>query len=102
VGRLTVADLACGRTGDKGRTLDLTLVAGDREAYERVAAVVSAERVAAIFDVPRCDRYEVPGLLALKYVVPEALDSGPTASTHAGLHWQKTAIAPLLALAVPD
>lgn len=100
MGELTVGDLACGRAGDKGRILDLTLVARDRAAYEALAEQVSAERVAALFDGDRGTRYEVPGLLALKYVLPEALDAGPAASTHAGLHWQKAAISAVLALEV--
>ena len=45
-------------------------------------------------------RYEVPGLLALKFVLPEALAGGVYATLRPGLHWQKAAIWLLLDLDV--
>lgn len=99
---LTVGDLACGRSGDKGSTLDLTLVARDRDAYATLVSVLSAPTVAALLGVPAAERYELPKLLALKYVLPGALDAGPWASRKAGVHWQKAAISPLLALELPE
>jgi hypothetical protein len=98
VGLVSVGDIACGRAGDKGTVLDLSLVAVDREAYELLAAQLPAARVGAIFGADDARRYELPGLLALKYVLPSTLDAGPTASRRAGIHWQKTAISPLLAI----
>ena len=47
-------------------------------------------------------RYEVPGLRALKFVLPQALPGGVYASLHPGLHWQKAAIWLLLDLRVED
>jgi hypothetical protein len=98
MGHLTVGDLACGRAGDKGTVLDLTLVAAEPRAYELLERALSAEVVGAIFQTSDIRRYEIPELLALKYVLPTALDAGPTASRRAGVHWQKAAISPLLAL----
>jgi hypothetical protein len=98
MGRLTVGDLACGRAGDKGTVLDLTLVASERGAYELLARALPAEAVGAIFETNDVRRYEIPELFALKYVLPTTLDAGPTASRRAGVHWQKAAISPLLAL----
>ena len=43
-------------------------------------------------------RYEIPGLLALKFVAPEALAGGVYATLRPGLHWQKAAIWLLLDL----
>ena len=40
-------------------------------------------------------RYEVPGLRALKFVVRDALPGGVYATLHAGLHWQKATISSL-------
>lgn len=98
-----VGDVACGRSGDKASTLDLTLVARDREAYDRLERAVTAERAQA--ELGRAmpgtvRRYEVPGLLALKYVVEDALPGGVYASLHAGMHWQKAAIYVLLDLEI--
>jgi hypothetical protein len=96
---MRVGDIAAGRAGDKGDTLDLTLVAYDRAGYDRLAAALTADRVAQILErvAPSAVvRYDVPGLLALKFVAPQALPVGVHASLRAGLHWQKSAIYLLL------
>jgi hypothetical protein len=91
---MRVGDIACGRSGDKASTLDLTLVAKDDEAYALLEQAITAE--AAQRELSRAmpgtvRRYEIPGLRALKYVIDDALPGGVYASLHAGLHWQKTA-----------
>lgn len=96
---MRVGALAVGRSGDKGATLDLTLVARDAAAYGRLAQAMTAERAEqALAGVcpGRVTRHPVPGLLALKFVVTDALPGGVYASLHAGLHWQKAAIWALL------
>jgi hypothetical protein len=98
MGALTVGDLACGRAGDKASVLDMTLVAADGAGYEAIAQTVTAEVVGALFGGIETRRYELPRLRALKFVLLDALDAGPLASRHAGVHWQKTAISALLAL----
>jgi hypothetical protein len=97
-----VSDIACGRAGDKGAVLDLTLVAADGAGYERLAAAVTAERAEAALALGPVRRYEVPGLRALKFVAPEALGGGLFATLHAGMHWQKAAIGVLLDLELAD
>jgi hypothetical protein len=92
---MRVGDVASGRSGDKGDMLDLSLVARTPHHYEQLRQYLTPERVRAItapcFDSPVM-RYEVPGLMALKFVFPQALPGGVYASMHAGLHWQKAAI----------
>ncbi|QEC46749.1 hypothetical protein FSW04_03540 [Baekduia soli] len=102
MGGLTVGDIACGRSGDKGTTLDLTVVAADAGAYATLEAHLGAELVAGLLGAPRAVRHEVPGLLALKFVLEGALDAGPWASRRAGMHWQKAAISPVLALTLAE
>lgn len=100
---MRVGDLASGRAGDKGDILDLTLVAADDAGYERLEREVTAEvaRRALNQVVPgEVRRYEIPGLRALKFVAPSALPGGVYATLHAGLHWQKAAIAILLDLEI--
>jgi hypothetical protein len=90
-----VGTIAVGRAGDKGSTLDLTLVAKDASAYDLLARTLTADNAARALArvVPgTVRRYEVPGLNALKFVVDGALPGGVYASLHAGLHWQKAAI----------
>ncbi len=92
---MRVGSIAVGRAGDKGSTLDLTLVAKDSDAYAVLAAALTAETAEQVLNrvVPgTVRRYEVPGLNALKFVVEGALPGGVYASLHAGLHWQKAAI----------
>lgn len=96
---MKVGDIATGRSGDKGDVLDLTIVAYDAPGYQRIARILTAERVAAILArvAPSpVDRYELPKLFALKFVAPRALPGGVQASLHAGLHWQKAAASLLL------
>jgi hypothetical protein len=102
MGRLTVGDVACGRAGDKGATLDLTVVAADDRAYRALAAQLTAEAVAERFGAKSADRYEVPSISALKFVLPDFLGAGPWASRRAGVHWQKTAISAVLAMEITE
>ncbi len=102
---MRVGQLAAGRAGDKGSVLDLTLVARDQEAYAVLDAVLTESAVARLFEgmVPGpVQRYTIPGLLALKFVLPEALAGGVFASLHAGVHWQKAAIWVLLDFELPE
>ncbi|MGA0597380.1 AtuA-related protein [Enterovirga sp. CN4-39] len=96
---MRVGDIACGRSGDKASTLDLTLVARDEAAYRLLERTLTAERAQAEIAkaVPgTLRRYELPKLLALKYVIDGALPGGVYATLHAGLHWQKAATYVLL------
>lgn len=67
------------RSGDKGDTVDISLFAPTPALYEVLKAQVTAERVASFF-APIASgpvtRYEVPNVLALKFVVKGALGGG--------------------------
>lgn len=97
----------CGaRSGDKGDIADLSLFADDEAAYEAVRAVVTAERVKAHFgSLVRgpVERYEAPNVLALKFVLHEALGGGAPRSLRSD-NLGKTMGASLLRLEVevPD
>lgn len=99
---MIVSEVACGRAGDKGPVLDLTLVTRDDAAYEHLARELSEPVVERALALGPVRRYDVPGLRALKYVVPEALGGGVYASPRAGMHWQKAAVRILLDLEVAD
>ena len=100
---MKVGSIAVGRSGDKGSTLDLTLVAVDDAAYgvleTHLTATAAAQAIARVMP-GNVRRYEVPKLRALKYVVDGALPGGVYATLHAGLHWQKAAIWVLLDLEI--
>ena len=100
---MRIGDIAAGRAGDKGDVLDLTLVARDDAAYSLLDRALQVAAVQAQLNrvVPGpVQRYDLPGLRALKFVMPEALAGGVYATLRPGLHWQKAAIWLLLDLDV--
>jgi len=81
--------IAHARTGDKGETCNISLIAFEARDYPRLAAHVTAERVAAHFSgIVRGDvrRYELPQLAALNFVMTRALGGGVTRSLALDAH----------------
>ena len=81
-----LADVAFARAGDKGDTADIALFAPDREVYELLEREVTAERVRAHFGAwvtGEVERYEVPNVLALNFVLHGALGGGGPRSLRA-------------------
>ena len=77
--RVLLRDLCGVRSGDKGNISDLALFADDDAAYDAIRAAVTAERVKAHFGFlvqGPVERYEAPNLLALKFVMHDALAGG--------------------------
>ena len=77
--RIQLRDLCGARPGDKGDISDVSLFADDEAAYEAIKAEVTADRVKAHFgDLVRGDveRYEARNVLALKFVMHDALGGG--------------------------
>lgn len=103
---MRVGDIAVGRAGDKGDMLDLTLVAKDDATFQLMSQALNTSAVGHMLNkvVPGpVLRYDLPGLKALKFVMPEALGGGVYATLRPGLHWQKAAIWLLLDLDIhPD
>jgi hypothetical protein len=79
VTRIQLRDLCGVRSGDKGDRSDLTLFADDEAAYRAVLDVVTVEAVrehfGALVDGP-VERYEVPNIWAVKFVLHGALGGG--------------------------
>lgn len=77
----------CGyRSGDKGDVADIALFADDAPAYAVIERQVTAERVAAHFGwMVRgpVERYEAPNVLALNFVLHDALGGGGPRSLRA-------------------
>jgi hypothetical protein len=86
VARIQLRDLCGARSGDKGDISDLSLFADDEAAYEAIRSEVTADRVKAHFgDLVRgpVERFEAPNVLALKFVMHEALGGGAPRSLRA-------------------
>jgi hypothetical protein len=78
-----LADLCGARSGDKLDVSDVSLFADDRAVYDALCRVVTAERVAEHFDGlvdGPVERYLVPNVLALKFVLHRALAGGASVS----------------------
>lgn len=80
-------DLGCGyRAGDKGDISNIALFADDREVYELIRGAVTVERVRAHFGRlvhGPVERYEAPNVLALNFVLHDALGGGAPRSLRA-------------------
>ena len=77
--RLQLRELCGYRAGDKGDIANVAIFADDAEAYEVIVAEVTAERVREHFgSMVKGDvvRYEAPNVLALNFVMREALGGG--------------------------
>lgn len=74
--------LAHARSGDKGDTANVGLIALAPELYEVLARQVTAKRVAKHFKgmVSGVERFELPNLNALNFLLHGALDGGGTLS----------------------
>jgi hypothetical protein len=95
--------LAHSRTGDKGDTSNISVIAYDPRHYELLRRQVTAERVKAHFGgVVRGDvqRYELPRLAALNFVMSHTLGGGVTRSLALDAHGKSLSSA-LLDLDLP-
>jgi hypothetical protein len=74
--------LAHARSGDKGDTANVGLIALDPEYYPVLVEQVTKRRVAKHFKgmVSAVDRFELPNLMALNFLLHGALDGGGTLS----------------------
>ncbi len=81
--KMQLAKLAHARSGDKGDTANVGLIALREEIYPILVREVTAERVKQHFkgickgDV---ERFELPNLGALNFLLHESLDGGGTLS----------------------
>ena len=81
--RCQLRDVCGVRSGDKGDVSDISLFADDRATYDALVAEVTPERVATHFGTlvrGPVERHLVPNVLALKFVLQDALGGGVTMS----------------------
>jgi hypothetical protein len=74
--------LAHARSGDKGNTANVGLIALEPEYYDLLVREVTTARVARHFKgmASSVDRFELPNLGALNFLLHDALDGGGTIS----------------------
>jgi len=78
-----LANLAHTRSGDKGDTCNIGVIAYQQKDYPVLVREVTAERVKAFFGdlvKGKVERFELPNLGALNFLLHEALGGGGTVS----------------------
>ncbi|MBC8747344.1 hypothetical protein OKW43_001513 [Paraburkholderia sp. WC7.3g] len=86
---MKLRELAHSRTGDKGNTLNISVICYDARHYERLRDVLTPERVKThLRDVVCGDvvRHELPGIAAFNFVLGDALGGGVTRSLALDAH----------------
>ena len=86
---MKLRELAHSRTGDKGNTSNISVIAYHETHYPLLREQVTAERVKAYFaGVVEGDvvRYELPNIAALNFVMSQTLGGGVTRSLALDAH----------------
>lgn len=81
--RIRLYDICHGRSGDKGDTANVGIIARKSEYYEIIREHLTADVVKAYFGdmvVGKVERFELPNLGALNFLLHNALGGGGTRS----------------------
>ena len=101
---MKLREIAHSRTGDKGNTSNISLIAYDPANYSLIEKYVTAEKVKEFFffffegDVVR---YELPKIGALNFVMYKALGGGVTRTLALDIHGKSLSSA-LMNFEIPD
>jgi hypothetical protein len=96
--------VAHSRTGDKGTTLNVSLIAFEEHHYSLLVRHVTAERVKAHFEglfAGDVVRYEMPTIGALNFVLQGRIGGGVTRTLALDAHGKSLSSA-LLEMEIPD
>jgi hypothetical protein len=81
--KIQLKDICHGRSGDKGDAANIGLIAYNKEDYALIEREVTAERVKEYFTgicEGEVERYEMPNIHALNFVLNNTLGGGGTVS----------------------
>lgn len=101
---MKLRDLAHARAGDKGDTSDISVIAYEPGDYPWLVEHVTIDRVRRHmqdFVKGKVERYEIPGLGALNFVLHRSLGGGVTRSLALDRHG-KSLSSILLDMSIPD
>ncbi|WP_420135784.1 AtuA-related protein [Rhodopseudomonas sp.] len=101
---MKLRDLAHSRTGDKGNTSNISVIAFDPANYALLREHVTPERIKSLFAGivhGEVTRYELPNIAALNFVLTNALGGGVTRSLALDAHGKSLSSA-LLELELPE
>jgi hypothetical protein len=104
--KVRLVDIAHARSGDKGDTANVGVIALRPEWYPLISEQLTLERVRAHFEgiiTGDVERYELPNLRALNFLLHGALDGGGTLSLKTDAQGKVFSTAMLrMVLDVPD
>jgi len=101
---MRLRDIAHSRTGDKGSTINISLIPFDERDYPRLLRHVTADGVRRHFaDIVAGDvvRYEIPSIGALNFVLHGVVGGGVTRTQALDAHGKSFSSA-LLEMEIPD
>jgi hypothetical protein len=101
---MKLREIAHSRTGDKGNTSNISVIAYDPANYDFIKQHVTAERVKAYFsEIVQGEvvRYELPNVGALNFVMYQALGGGVTRTLALDIHGKSLSSA-MMNLELPD
>jgi hypothetical protein len=81
--KVRLYDIAHARSGDKGDTVNVGVIARKPEYYELLKDTLTTERVKQHFGdmvKGKVERFDMPNISALNFLLHEALDGGGTVS----------------------
>jgi hypothetical protein len=106
VKKIPLYAMAHGRSGDKGDGSNVGILAYDERGYEILRDWLTAERVKAHFEgvaLGKVERYEMPNLLGLNFILNDSLGGGGSASLQNDAQGKTHAMALLrIGVEVPD
>lgn len=106
MGRVKLMDIAIARSGDKGADSNVGVMAKTPELYEFLRKELTAERVKQHFQQicqGKVDRYELPNLRALNFILHDSLGGGGTETQKTDAQGKVHGLAMLhMELDVPD
>ena len=81
--KVRLLDIAHGRSGDKGDAANIGIIANNEESYKIIKKYLTAEKVKEHFKgicLGEVERYELPNILALNFLLQKTLGGGGTLS----------------------
>lgn len=81
--------VAHGRAGDKGNRSNISIIAYSEDAYPYIESQITEDRVLDLFEHKGASsvvRYQLPNLLALNFVIDDALEGGVNSALSQDLH----------------
>lgn len=77
---MRLSELAIARSGDKGSSANIGVIAKNKEAYKIIKEKLTAERVSEFFGGYPTIRYELDNLESLNFVIQDILKGGVSLS----------------------